>query len=290
MIITRLMGGLGNQMFQYAIGRRIALLCNTALHLDISWLSKEIANQTKREYALSVFNLNIPIATSEELQKFNRVYQNPFKRIAQKIVPFFFPFITKTEKSYKFNETVLHSSDNTMLIGYWQTEKYFLAIKNILIKDFKFPGERNDNKQKILDIIKKRQSVSVHVRRGDYFNNNQVNEIHGNCGLEYYLTALDIIKGKIQNPQIFIFSDDLDWVKENMDFGERVIYVEGLEAGDDMFLMTQCNHNIIANSSFSWWGAWLNPNPGKVVIAPLKWFNTNVKNAEDIIPESWVKL
>ncbi len=287
------MGGLGNQMFQYAIGRRIALLRNTNVKVDVSFLNSDKFSHTNRKFALDVFSTDIPITTESELYKFNYIQKSNFKKSIQKKLPFIFPYYTIAEPGHEYNEGILNSPKNSLLIGYWQTEKYFLPIQDVMRKDFEFKKQLEGGNKTLADKITSCNSVSVHVRRGDYVNNPETSVFHGICSPEYYYTGLKLIKSKIDNVHLFIFSDDMDWVKTNMKFDVPATYVDSNPGDDsymDMQLMSLCKHNIIANSSFSWWGAWLNSNLDKMVVAPAKWFNDTSVNVNDVIPEGWNKL
>ena len=136
-------------------------------------------------------------------------------------------------------------------------------------------------------------AVSLHIRRGDYVSNPVTNNYHGTCSLAYYKKAVLLLKEKIENPSFFIFSDDLLWARENLDFINDMTFIDldkSIPDHEEMHLMSQCKHNIIANSSFSWWGAWLNENSDKIVIAPKKWFSDNTINTEDLIPAKWMRI
>ena len=183
-------------------------------------------------------------------------------------------------------------SPNAYLMGYWQSEKYFQFIEAIIRADFVFKQAMSNSNQLIANQIEQSNAVSLHVRRGDYANNPLTAATHGLCSMDYYMQAIQHIGECVYEPNFFIFSDDIVWVKENLKINFPCFYVDGNygeESYNDMRLMSLCKHHIIANSSFSWWGAWLNQYAGKIVIAPNKWFahDTDVK---DLLPESWVKL
>jgi hypothetical protein len=293
MIIVRLMGGLGNQMFQYAIGKRLALLRNVPLKADISFLLMEGLSHTKRTYELGIFGLDMSIATDDELWKFKSIQDSRIKSRMQKFSGLLFPYFTINEQYHEYDSSILQSPQNSLLVGFWQTEKYFLPIQKIIREDFYFKNALDGVNLELSEQIKNTQSVSLHIRRGDYISNEETRQFHGSCSLEYYKNALQLMKSKFPEMQLFIFSDDIDWARENLNAEIPVIFVEN-NSGDngyiDMQLMSLCKHNIIANSSFSWWGAWLNNNPEKVVIAPEKWFNEAKVNTKDVIPEGWYKL
>lgn len=278
MITVKLIGGLGNQMFQYAIGRHLAEKNRTALSLDISTLLKrDEINYTPRNFELNVFNVKYSkLINKPSSSYFNKAYNKLFTS-------------TINEKDHNYDSQVLSNKGNIYLNGFWQTEQYFKDIEEIIRKDFTFkatPNAININHIKNINAV---NSVSIHFRRGDYITNSSAVDFHGICEPEYYQNAINEIKNKVTNPHFFIFSDDVEWVQENFIIDNATIISNNTasDAFEDMRLMAACKHNIIANSSFSWWAAWLNNNPDKIVIAPKRW----LKNIEiDIIPVSWTKI
>ena len=274
MIITSLNGGLGNQMFQYAIGRALAAKNNDKLRLDLSGFSPKRAIDTPRQYELSIFNL--------QATKFN-----------SHILDFFHPPQLISETSHTFDPAILNIKGNIRLVGYWQSEKYFNQYSELIRHDFAFPTPPTGKNKALLLGIDNSNSVSIHVRRGDYVSNQTTNQFHGVCSLAYYRKAIKSIKDKVKNPIFYVFSDDPEWCKDNLTIAEKTTYIShnsGEKSWEDMRLMSHCKYNIIANSSFSWWGAWLNDNPTKIVIAPQKWFNDPSIDTQDVIPDSWLKM
>jgi hypothetical protein len=180
--------------------------------------------------------------------------------------------------------------------GYFQTELYFIAYRDVILQDFRIKEQLSQNSIQYADVIMNVNSVSLHVRRGDYITNIKTNQTHGTCRPEYYKNAIKYILSEIKVPHFFVFSDDLEWVKEqNWLKNLQVTFVNGntgLKSYEDMVLMALCKHNIIANSSFSWWGAWLNDNVNKIVVAPRKWFINSKKNSQikNLLPIEWIKL
>jgi len=287
------MGGLGNQLFQYTTGRALALKHQTELKLDLSFLNSDPKNvYTKRELELHVFDISSTIVTSNELEAFYK--RTFFQKIATK---FFSSFPSKyfigNQKGFEYNEAFELYPDNTYLNGYWQSEKYFSSIREILLKELVIKKEMSEQCKLVKDFILNSNSVSLHIRRGDYLSDKNANEFHGNLPLDYYYKVLAHLNGLFKDLKVFIFSDDMDWVKDNLKLTNECVYVDfntGENSVFDMYLMSQCKHNIIANSSFSWWGAWLNQNPQKTVIAPEKWFADKNLNIKDLIPNSWLKM
>ena len=283
MIAVDLFGGMGNQMFQYALGRHLAIKNESSLtlfHVDVGFSSQ-------RPYALGCFKLaskaQIKLDAKNKKAKIWRKLRN-LLGVEESVV---------REDSFHFDPKILDLRGNIHLHGYWQSEKYFKDIRPTILEDFTFVRPLNNRNQRIFDEIKKTNSVSVHVRRGDYVINQQTNKFHGICGPDYYKKAVDIIAKRVGNPVFYFFSDDIGWVKKNLKTNYKNVYVDlniGEQSFVDMQLMSNCRHNILANSSFSWWGAWLNFNPGKIVVAPKKWFQDPSMDTKDLIPSGWIKV
>jgi hypothetical protein len=293
MIFLKITGGLGNQMFQFATAYALAKKLNTKVGLDLSEINKKDGktNFTYRNFQLEqVFNINhLEIIPSFS---YNFIIGNHF---LDKIKRFFIKGTFFYEKDLTFNPAVFDMQKNAYIEGYFQTEKYFIAYENDIRKQFSFKQKPNVKTENLSEIIKKENSIAIHVRRGDYVNNKTINSVHGACSLDYYKKALNHFD--LTQHQLFFFSDDINWVKENFNFIDLststfVDWNNGENAWQDMYLMSQCKHFIIANSSFSWWGAWLSINKDKKVIAPKQWFNNYLKNnqTKDLIPTSWIKV
>lgn len=287
MIITRIIGGLGNQMFQYAAGRALSLRLHTECKIDISGFK---TYPLHNGYGLGAFVLHPEIATDEEiinLRGNEGGVSRLFRRIGLSSASYF------KEKSLGFNPSYLTLGNNHFLDGYWQSEKYFSSYEKIIRQDFEFAHPLSSQNQIFKDKIKNTHSVSLHIRRGDYVNDAKTNHFHGTCSPEYYQKAVHLIAEKIISPVFFVFSDDIAWCKTNLNLEFPTYFVDtsnDVSPHEDMHLMSLCSHHIIANSTFSWWGAWLNPNPTKMVIAPKQWFaNPRIKNP-DIIPNNWISL
>lgn len=289
MIIAKLIGGLGNQMFQYAIGRHLAHINCTELKLDISGFN----DYKLHAYGLSHFNIVENFATEKEVTKFQKYKRKPGRKwfLYNRLVANETKYVQ--EKQFHFDPRILETRKEAYLDGYWQTEKYFKDIKDIIRQDFILKLPLGDKSKKIAENIRSCEAVAIHIRRGDYVTNQQTNEYHGTCGIDYYRKAIEILAEKVSDPHIFIFSDDHEWVKNNVTLKYPATYVSHNKADknyEDLKLISLCKHQIIANSSFSWWGAWLNPNKEKIVIAPTKWFQAPKMDTRDIIPDSWIKL
>ncbi len=293
MIIVRLTDGLGNQMFQYALGRKLSQLHSTDLKLDINWYKGKKEHQQKRKYSLDCFNIQENVATQKDLDFFFK--RNQLRSINSKArkllgLPPYKAIVTQNQ--FQFEPRIFESPKNVYLKGYWQTEKYFIDIRDILLKDFSFKTELNSSARTIRQEIDNSESVSVHIRRGDYITNSDVNRVHGICSINYYKTCIDYIKKNINYPHFFIFSDDMEWVRKNIAFEDKTTFVSSNKFKDfeDLRLMSLCRHHIIANSSFSWWAAWLNSNSNKIVCAPKQWFSVSSRDTSDLIPTTWLKF
>ena len=263
MIITKLQGGLANQIFQWAYGRHLSNKYNVELYTDLNFYNQHIPGVTKRNYSLSKFpNINTSAFNPSNLsnaKKFQKLGDN-----------------------FKFNEFSYDNNYNYYLDGYWQSENYFLESSDLIRKKLS-PSDEILKKLNLTPFIDK-NVVSLHVRRTDYVTSNGYHPVQS---IEYYKKALNIIG---EYDYIFVFSDDIQWCKDNLTFN-NMIFMEGFDDVEDLWLMSMCKNNIIANSSFSWWGAWLNSNPNKKVIAPDNWFGKNVNiNSGDIVPDEWIKL
>ena len=284
MQIVWCLGGLANQMMQYAFARRIEL-DGYKVKLDL----RGFANYGLHNgYELDrVFKVKILAATENEIVS---IRKRKLTRNIRKLLGFRSTIIQP--KDFRFSESYLPQKDNNYISGFWNSEKFFLPYKSQIIKDFTFPKLTEPHNISLRKNIIAENSISMHVRRGDYVNN----PLHGNvCSKNYYHNAIEFFKKKISAPCFYIFSNDINWCKENLSKileSFSVIYVTGNNADNsyrDMQLMSLCRHNIIANSAFSWWGAYLNANEDKIVVAPDKWFNTD-KDQSDIVPEGWIQL
>ena len=297
MIIVKLIGGLGNQMFQYAAGRRLAHHLNTVLKLDLSFLKSEQNSTTSRRYELEHLNITAEIATHEENAEFIVRSTTPLHSILQySRQALGLPLPVKrviAEQHFHFDPAVLAAPDNTFLDGYWQSEKYFIDISEIIHREFTVTSDPDDWNRRLAEEIKGYESCAIHVRRGDYITNSIINAHHGICPLDYYYAAIGMVISQVAKPHFFVFSDDSEWVRDNLKIHRQATFVDlnGPSHGyEDLRLMSLCRHHVIANSSFSWWGAWLARNPDKIVIAPERWFSNNDIKTHDLLPERWHRI
>lgn len=296
--IVKLSGGLGNQMFQYAFAYALAQQFGVSVLFDLSWFeyAKAQTNITPRALALKVFDIDFKEAQENDLKDVNYSNKNCLiKKILWKMFkikqcrPAKNSYVQKD--AFKFEKEIFVNSHYLHYDGYFQNEKYFIDCRDDILKSFCINIHLNEKNQQVLEEIRNINSVSIHVRRGDYVTLESANKFHGLCSLDYYKKAIKHIANRVKNPHFFIFSDDIDWVIENLkiDYPYTIIDFNQGEGALDLNLMKNCKHNIISNSSFSWWGAWLNENPNKIVIAPQKW-NLTGKRKFDVIPKNWVKF
>lgn len=280
MIIARLSDGLGNQMFQYAHGRALALRHGVPLRLDLSAYERD----PKRRYGLDRFHTVQSFMTMEEAQ---RVITRPLDRTQtwwdQPVV---------LEPHFHYTEDSLRIPASCYLIGFWQSERHFAGIGRLLRLEFTpttpLVGANLDTAR----AIALSNAVSLHVRRGDYVSDPRVIQLHGACSLDYYHRAAAVVAARVPDPTFFVFSDDPAWARENLRLDAPIRFVEhnGADPVEDLRLMSLCRHHVLANSSFSWWGAWLARHPEQVVAAPARWFAGYPHDTRDLVPDHWHRV
>lgn len=294
MIISQIIGGLGNQMFQYAAGRALALERKDAYLLDTRGF---VGYGLHHGFELQrVFEIDIRIASLQDVRNLlgwrspalvRRIFARPqFRHLRGDsfvIEPYF--------HYWSGFKTV---PKDVYLQGYWQSEQYFIREAEQIRKDFHFRRPLSvQNEQFVEQITNCPTAVSLHVRRGDYVSSAAALSTHGLCSIEYYQAAMAHILERFEGVEFFVFSDDIPWVRQHIQFSAPCHFIDhnkGIESYNDMRLMSLCRHNIIANSSFSWWGAWLNCHADKIVIAPARWFASDKFNSTDLLPADWVQL
>jgi len=294
LIISLLNGGLGNQLFQYAAGRSLALFHRTDHVLDVSQYGDEVfSNQTPRNLDIIDFNISSRVAVDQDLAKLR-----PSNFMLSKASR---SFKNKFLKKYylDWHPEIFSAGNKLYLDGYFQCEKYFIDVFQELRNEFTLREEYLLSIANILSKIQSDQpSISIHIRRGDYVNNLRIRHIYDICTLDYYSRATQELIQQFPNARLYIFSDDINWVQSNMPIFKNATLIsdmktisgENLRPSQELFLMSQCDHHIIANSSFSWWGAYLNASSSKVVIAPNIWNRSKFFHQNDIIPEAWMRL
>jgi hypothetical protein len=282
-------------MFQYACARALTLELQFKLKLSIDLFSEY---NLHHGYELErVFGIHADIATKNDIRHMIGIVRSIKKMRKYLVKPLFNPlagrhFIFEPYFTY-WPDLISRAMQGGYMQGYWQSELYFTKYIDVIRSDFRFHSHLEGKNAEIAKLIHQSNAVSVHVRRGDYVSNSKILATHGTCSLEYYFSAIAIMMARIQNAKLFVFSDDPQWVFQELQpqYPDMVLveYNTGLESYNDMRLMSLCRHHIIANSSFSWWGAWLNPDPQKMVIAPAKWFSNGI-DTKDLIPDTWEKI
>lgn len=294
MNVILIFNGLGNQMSQYAF-----YLAKKNIDSNTIYMYYPAKNDNKHNgYELeSVFDIELNKNIKYYYLHFvyslywNKDTAGLLGRMCRKILKAI-KINVVYEKSYDYNSSFLLESqfNNAYYWGGWHNERYFLDIKEEIKRQFKFDDAKIDSETLLLkNEICKNNSISIHIRRGDYLNKNTVATYGGICNLEYYKKAIDYMSQNIDNPHFYIFSDDKKWVNENFDIPNSIIVSNNCNKNSwkDMYLMSQCKHNINANSTFSWWAAWLNSNENKIIIVPKRFNNTDTS---DIYPKNWLKL
>lgn len=282
MIIVKLQGGLGNQLFQYAFGRLLSIKNNAEVKYFFEETQK---HDTNREYKLGYFHTKVILATPKEIES-ARYPLGKYFGIVSKLYK-------KIFKQYNIGYVpTMLSQKNGLCEGYWQSYKYLDPIREKLLEELTLKNPIDTKFSEVIEKMKNTNSVSVHVRRGDYVDDAKTKSEHYTFGLEYYEKAFSILQKKIESPVLFIFSDDIDWAKENIKSDIKMNFVSNpmIQDYEELVLMSQCKHNIIANSTFSFWAAWLNQSPLKIVIAPQKWNNQYTKEYKDLLPEGWITI
>ncbi|WP_136513082.1 alpha-1,2-fucosyltransferase [Geomonas edaphica] len=292
MIIVKLMGGLGNQMFQYAAARRLSYVSRVPLKLDLGWFRSTSPGTTPRQYALHPFNIVEAFASEKEVARFVPGPQPLWSLLARFLPP---GGRYLREKHYHFDPLMLAPRQSGYLDGYWQSERYFSDVRDIICTDFTVKERAQGMNRSLAELVGDPElcSVSLHIRRGDYISSPSASLVHGSCSPEYYARAVETIASKTRHPHFFIFSDDPQWVIDNfpLEYPFTIVQHNDPDHGyEDLRLMTLCKHHIIANSSFSWWGAWLCLNSEKIVVAPKTWFAGASHDTGDVVPASWTRI
>ena len=337
MIIVRLEGGLGNQMFQYAAARRLAEKRSCILKLDLSWFE----TQQLRQYKLGCFNICENFAAPQELETiignysitewlslkvsrklglkqsvadldtyleissgiiFNNTHAGWWIARIKHELGFYRSNLELyqqgkyvREKHHHFDPEILDSPDHVYMDGFWQSPKYFSDVEDLLRQEFTLRNQQSSLCVQIAEHTTNTYSVSLHVRRGDMVNDSKTNQLHGTCNLTYYEYAVKCIAERVRQPHFFIFSADPHWVEENLNLNFPLTLVschDSLTDYEEMYLMSCCQHHVTANSTFSWWGAWLNPKANEIVVAPQKFFNAFAydHDTKDLYPSTWLTL
>lgn len=298
-IVVALSGGLGNQLFQYAMGRALSLRNGLPLVLDIAWFD-QVRNQedplaTVRSYALTPFKLKVatqriglpPPQIKGDIGSVIRYFWRriPRRHMGRKV---------RFERSLAFEPAALSIQGPVWLDGYWQSHRYFDDFSGVLRSELGRPQAVSNATSDMLEKISGSDSICLHVRRGDYISNRQAASTHGTCSLDYYAKGMEVVSSPLSDPHCFVFSDEPDWAKNNIRFAGIPVTFIDINGPDtpheDLWLMSACKHFVIANSSLSWWGAWLSEHEGKVVVAPRQWFANAKRSTTDLIPSEWIRI
>lgn len=301
MIISWLTGGLGNQMFQYAAGLALAHARRTVLKLDVSWFREDPAYEDHNRYALNCFNVTEQFATEEEIARSRGIRVTRMERWSVPVARAlrFYQYanrLTVTGNSYRqptfgYDPGFFTLPDNSYLHGMFQSEKYFAPVSGILRQHFTFRYPPLPSVAAMMERIRSGPSAAVHFRRGDYVRDKRFNSEIGVLSLDYYHRAIATLRERHPAVTLYLFSDDIDTIEREFTPHGPHVFVRATQpwhSYDKIRLMSLCDHAIIANSTFSWWAAWLNSDVDKVVIAPQPWFAGRA--GDDIVPPSWVKL
>lgn len=286
MVIVKVWGGLGNQLFQYAFGKYLAAKLNTQVKYDVQ-VQPGIKNYTPRDFSLTAFNTATPLASSAEVKQFKYRGNTNIERLQRKLAQKF-PFLFKryyVEPIIPQFENTFEAKDNCYYDGYWQSYRFLTINNEALQKELTPKQPLREEVKKIIQQIELSDAAGIHVRRGDYLELKHMNI----CQLPYYKNAVEYLESNVPGIKFYIFTDDADWCRQHFT-GPQYTVVTGNEPYEDLLLLSACKHAIIANSSFSWWAAWLNSNADKKIIAPNRWHNRDEESYKDIVPHEWVKI
>jgi Glycosyl transferase family 11 len=293
MVIVRIMGGLGNQMFQFAAGYALARRHRVPLLLDISSYQ---SYGLHHGFELSrIFSMEALIAQPNDIKSALGWQGHPY--VYRPLRSRYFSKLRKhgwiVEPHLHFWPSFFDTPDTCYLDGYWQSEKYFANVQTTIREVFNFSALMTDQNNQTADVIENTNAVSLHVRRGDYATNPKTLAFLGLCTLAYYQTAIQHIQEHVSNPIFFVFSDDIAWCKDNLNLPSTCHYINhnsGNSSYLDMQLMSLCKHHVVSNSTFSWWGAWLSGSTDGIKIAPTPWFSHPDVSDESMVPSNWLKL
>lgn len=290
--VVKLQGGLGNQMFQYAFGQAVAAKHNARLLFDLDFFDLPSGDHTPRAFGLDAYGLRCERASAARIalakQRGNRA-----RTFLHGVHPRLAPDRSYKERSFSFDQAALVQEGDVYFEGYWQSERYFNGVTDPLRKDFTLNITMPKDRSEVAELIDRGQAISVHVRRGDYVTNPYANAHFVTCGAEYYSTAIAKLLARAPAASVFVFCDDIQWARDHIRAEASTHFIAAvgsIHPAIDLHLMSRCHHHVIANSSYSWWGAWLNAKPGKRVIAPARWFNDGAMDTRDLIPVGWEQL
>ena len=295
MIIAEIFAGLGNQMFQYAAARAVADGLDVPLKLNVNGFRSD----THRAFELHHFNIRACTATDAEVDAFMNPRDTVFGRVVNRLQPAVQRRHVIREKHVPYANELAEATRNTYLFGHWQSEKYFRSHAAAIRRDFTFARPAGAANRACEETIRRTpHAVSLHIRRTDYLDHPLMYP----CPVDYYHAAIGRMLAEVDAPHFIVFSDDPAWTRRHVRIpapcaATYVTHNAGENSYEDLRLMSACAHHIISNSTFAWWGAWLNPSPGKRVVAPRQWFREGARwyngepaDAKDVLPESWTKI
>lgn len=292
MVIVKLMGGLGNQMFQYAFGRRLAHERQALLQMDGTYFE----SQSQRRYQLGCFRIQAVFTAAMSLSDIaweELEHRQVAVRTKTCLIGRGRGTLVREHRYFRYDPRALEAQGDIYLDGYWQNEKYFEPIAHLLREEFTFAKEPSEKNREILKQIHDAEAIAIHVRRTDYSTNRITNQVHGVLGLSHYYTCIRRVAEAVGKPHFFVFSDDPEWVKNNLRIDHPYTVIDHNRPPDDhedLRLMSACRHFVIANSTFSWWAAWLSAYSGKRVFAPRRWLAVDRFDTSDLCPSSWTRV
>jgi hypothetical protein len=276
-VIFDVMAGLGNQLFQYAAARATSLRLGCPLYLNIDWFDR----YTDRELALNAFKI---VGTLFRGTKWEKFRDRNYPRLAPRV----------EYLGNDIDQRIFAAQPGMRFMGNWQSEVYFRAFTQQIREEVSLSVPLSENSRRVIDQIRSRSAVAVHVRRGDYISDPATRKIYATCAPDYYQRASAKLREMVSTDvTFFLFSDDIDWATQNLKFLGNCIPVDcngQNRPWEDLALMAACNHNIIPNSTFSWWAAWLNPNPNKIVISPAVWYIQPNMSNRNIVPDDFITV
>lgn len=287
-VVARIEGGLGNQLFQYAAARSLADRLGCGLSLDL----RGLAENGNRPYQLDLYGVRAEIAGAELLDglpDWQSSRRGRIQCILAQSLPWVFSFPGFWPSSFAFDTRFSSIKRPVYLVGYWQSEKYFAWNRARVLQDIQLK-EPILQTNSTLASIRNSRSVALHIRRGDYVTNAAASQFHGLCSLSYYQSAVQALQRQFSDIHVFVFSDEPEWARANLRLEVPTHYVEENSGHIDLELMRQCQHHVVANSSFSWWGAWLCESAEQIVHAPRQWFSDPATDTSDVVPAQWLKL
>ena len=290
--IVRLQGGLGNQMFQYAFGCGLREVTGRPVEFDTSFFRKAPGEHVPRALALSTFGIQPMEASTERIDALFDTNSSWRSRLSR-MVPSLLPTRTfREQQPYTFDPKVFDQTRAMLFDGYWQSARYFEGVQEEVRNAYHFVAPLAPEHASRADHMRSSISVSLHVRRGDYTTHSGAQHYFITCPMEYYVRAMDHILGRFPTAEFHVFSDEPKWARQHLRSRAPIHFTESGPEEDgprDMHLMSLCQHHILANSSFSWWAAWLNPSLSKIVVAPTRWLRDPSIPTPDLLPPDWVR-